>query len=89
LTVVAGEYPAYTLRAAAGGALVSYALDETETLTGAPPESVPAEARTLLAGRTGQEVRIRRLRLVYAHVQSKGEVQVLASTSGLVGATVR
>jgi hypothetical protein len=88
-TVVAGEYPAYVLRAAAGGALVWYALDETETLTGAPPESVPVDVRTLLAGRTGQEVRIRRLRLVYAHVQAKGGVQVLATTAGLVGATVR
>lgn len=89
LTVTAADHPTYAIRAGGGGALVAYTLEETVTLTGAPADQVPVEARTLLAGRTGEVIRIKRLRMVLAHVPPKGRVQVISDAAALVGAAVR
>lgn len=87
LTAAAANYPTYALRAADGGALVWYTIDETETLAGAPATQVPADARAYLAGRVGAQVRIRRLRSVLAHVPPRGPVQILTGRPTLVAAT--
>jgi hypothetical protein len=84
----AANHPTYALRAADGGALVWYAIEETRTLTGVPAAQVPADARAYLAGRTGRKIEIRRLRTALAHVPPKGEVKVIAGQPTLISATI-
>lgn len=89
LTVApAKNLPPYALRAAGGGALVWYVLDELETRTGPAAASVPRDVSAYLAGRTGAQVKIRRLRPVLAHIRPKGDVQVLGTAPALVAAAV-